>query len=101
MKITTSTLRRIIQEEISSLSEEESTNVGKDIKGNTAADAASKKMSSNPALVSAMDKITTKDSLASFLQDVIKMASENGINQQEAIGAINRVLAAVKSSKSK
>lgn len=100
MKITESTLRKLIQEEILTLSEaDESAKVGTDIKGNTAADTASKKMSSNPALVSAMDKITTKDSLASFLQDVIKMASENGINQQEALGAITKLLAVVKSAK--
>lgn len=100
MKITESTLRKLIQEELRALNEDgESTNVGKDIKGNTAADTASKKLSSNPALVSAMDKITTKDSLASFLQDVIKMASENGINQQEALGAITKLLAVVKSAK--
>jgi len=98
MKITESDLRRIIQEEISSIAEEEA-NVGKDIKGGAASEKASQKMSTNKTLVAAMDQITTTDSLASFLQDVIRTASQKGISQQEAISALKKVLSAASSSK--
>lgn len=98
MKITETDLRRLIQEEIASIAEEEA-NVGKDIKGGAASEKASQKMSTNKTLVSAMDQITTTDALASFLQDVIRTASQKGISQQEAISALKKVLSAASSSK--
>ena len=99
MKITESMLRKIIQEEIATLGEEDTADVGKDIKGNTAADKASQKVTSNKTLVSAMDAITTTDALASFIQDVVKISGQKGISQQEAIAALKKVLAAATSSK--
>jgi hypothetical protein len=99
MKLTESMLRKIIQEEIATLGEEDTADVGKDIKGNTAADKASQKVTSNKTLVSAMDAITTTDALASFIQDVVKISGQKGISQQEAIAALKKVLAAATSSK--
>lgn len=99
MKITESTLRKLVREELSALAEEDSANVGKDIKGNTAAEKATGKLVQNKALVSTMDQITTTDSLASFIQDVVKIASQKGISQQEAVAALKKVLAAATSSK--
>lgn len=99
MKITESTLRKLVREELSALSEEDSANVGKDIKGNAAAEKATGKLVQNKALVSTMDQITTTDSLASFIQDVVKIASQKGISQQEAVAALKKVLTAATSSK--
>jgi hypothetical protein len=99
MKLTESMLRKIIQEEIATLGEEDTADTGKDIKGNTAADKASQKVTSNKTLVSAMDAITTTDALASFIQDVVKISGQKGISQQEAIAALKKVLAAATSSK--
>lgn len=99
MKLTTARLREIIKEEITAISEEESANVGKDIKGGSSSEKAAEKLSTNKTLVAAMDKITTADALASFLQDVVRMASEKGISQQEAVTALKKVLSAATSSK--
>ena len=99
MKLTESMLRKIIQEEIATLGEEDTADTGKDRKGNTAADKASQKVTSNKTLVSAMDAITTTDALASFIQDVVKISGQKGISQQEAIAALKKVLAAATSSK--
>lgn len=99
MKITETTLRKLIREEISSITEDQSADTGKDIKGGSAADAAAQKLSSNKTLISAMDKISTADALASFIQDVVKIASQKGISQQEAVTALKKVLSAASSSK--
>lgn len=101
MKITEAALRKLVREELSALGEEDTANVGKDIKGNAAAEKASEKLSKNKALASSMDQITTSDALAAFLQDVVKIASQKGISQQEAISALKKVLSAAASSSKK
>ncbi len=99
MRITESQLRKIIAEEIKTVIEAvEPASVGKDIKGGAAAQAASQKIISNPAIKSAVDKITNVDGLAAFIQDILAAASEKGIDQQEAIKALTKVTTAVKSA---
>lgn len=98
MKIKLEHLRRIIKEEYQlQLAEaEEPATTGKDIKGSTASEKASELLGKNKALMTIIDKITTKDSLADFLQATLKLASEKGIDQAEAEGALKKVLAAMK-----
>lgn len=100
LRITENQLRKIIAEEIKAVTEAETpASVGKDIKGGAAAQTAGEKVVSNPAIKSAIDKITTADGLAAFLQDILAAASEKGIDQQEAVKALTKVISAVKLAK--
>lgn len=98
MKIKLEQLRRIIREELQlNLAEEaEPASTGKDIKGSATSEKASELLGKNKALVAIIDKITTKDALADFLQATLKMAAEKGIDQSEAEGALKKVLMAMK-----
>lgn len=108
MKLTENQLRNIIQKEIDILQKESlmsikedvaPAEVGKDIKGNAAAEKASSKISGNTALKNLLDQITTTDALASFLQDVLKITSQKGIDQKEAVNALKKVLASAVNAK--
>ena len=99
MKLSESQLRKIILEEIRLMEAGEPASVGKDIAGTAASKTASKKLMSNPTLVKALDAITDVKGLASFLQDVVEIVSKKGIDQSEAVRAINQVFSSVKSAK--
>ena len=99
MKLSESQLRKIILEEIRLMEAGEPASVGKDIAGTAASKTASKKLMSNPTLVKALDAITDVKGLASFLQDVMEIVSKKGIDQSEAVRAINQVFSSVKSAK--
>jgi len=100
MKTAENYLRRFIKEEVSKILEDNGApSVGKDIKGGAAADKAADKISGNPVIQKSLDQITTADGLASFLQDIIKAASEKGIDQNEIKGAVKKIASAVSSAK--
>lgn len=98
MKITATQLRQIIREEALKISEDAPPNapsMGKDIKGTSTVAAATKKIEANPAIISAMNKISTAKDLASFMQDLLTAASKKGITQQELQSAVNQLKTAL------
>lgn len=102
MKIKLEQLKKIIREEYQNHvakrvnEESEPATTGKDIKGSTSSEKAGELLGKNKALMSIIDKITTKDALADFLQTTLKLAAEKGIDQSEAEGALKKVLGAMK-----
>ena len=100
MKTAENYLRRFIKEEVSKMFEDNGAlSTGKDIKGGAAADKAASKISGNPVIQKSLDQITTADGLGSFLQDIIKAASEKGIDQNEIKTAVKKLASAVASAK--
>lgn len=100
MNLTEAQLRSIVRSEIKSLKEDgPKPAVGKDIKGSVASKTASEKIEASPAVKKALDQITSADGLASFLQSVIKLAAEKGIDQNEIKTALKKVASAVMSAK--
>lgn len=104
MNVVESKLRKIIRNQIHDLLKEDGeVDTGKDIKGTTASDKATEKVTSNPAIKAALDAIKTPDGLASFLQDVTNAVAEKGMDQSKVVAAIKKfgreVLAAKKPTK--
>jgi hypothetical protein len=97
MKIRLGELKRIVQSVISEAPV--TPDVGKEIKGSAASDKAVEKLEKNPAIVSAMDKITDVNGLANLLQGVIEIAMQKGIDQNEIKSALNKVLGSAKAAK--
>jgi len=98
MKITESQLRRIIREEISLLHEEGGVDTGKEIKGGVAAQKASSKIESNPAIKAALDAIKIPNDLAAFLQDITAAATAKGMDKEEMKTAVKKFGQAVLSA---
>lgn len=103
MKFTLRQLHKMINEEISQLSEEapapEGPSTGKELKGSAASKKATEKIGNNPAIKDAINQIQTADQLASFLQGVLSLAAEKGIDKNEIKTALGKVVSAVKSAK--
>lgn len=89
-----SIIRSVLVEETGVIS------TGKDLKGNVSSDKAIEKIKDNPAIKSALDKITDAKSLAAFLQDILQLVSEKGIDQNEITSAINALKTALSSKSS-
>lgn len=103
MRIVESQLRKIIRNQILSLLKEDGeVDTGKDIKGTAASDKATEKVTSNPAIKTALEAIKTSDGLASFLQDVTNAVAEKGMDQSKVAAAVKKfgkeVLTAKKST---
>lgn len=91
MRITESQLRKIVRNQIRSiLKEDGEVSTGKDIRGSSASEKATEKVTSNPAIKAALDAIKTPDGLASFLQDVTNAVAEKGMDQSKVVAAVKK-----------
>lgn len=97
MRINELQLRRIIRAQARLVLEAgETPDVGKNIKGSAASEKASGLLDKVPGLSNAMDKITTTDGLADFLQAVLVAATKEGIKKDQIAPALKKVFSALK-----
>lgn len=101
MKITLGQIRRIINEEISLLresgeSDPPAPDIGRQLKGSAASEKAIQKIEDNSAIKAAIDQIETADKLAAFMQRILSLASEKGIERGEVLQALNKLGTAVR-----
>lgn len=91
MRITEKQIRQIIREEILREAGEAPT-LGADVKGGSTAQAAEKKLHSNPSLKAVLDKVTTVNDAKAVLQEFLKMLTEKGIDETELKTALKAML---------
>ena len=99
MKIIESRLRNIIRKQIFLLREEGQVGAEKDIKDTSASKKASEKVTSNPAIVAALDAIKDSQGLAAFLQDVTTAVVEKGMDQEKMKADVKKFGQAILSAK--
>ena len=99
MKIIESRLRNIIRKQIFLLREEGQVDAGKDIKDTSTSKKASEKVTSNPAIVAALDAIKDSQGLAAFLQDVTTAVVEKGMDQEKMKAGVKKFGQAILSAK--
>jgi hypothetical protein len=91
MRITEKQIRQIIREEILRETEQAPT-LGADVKGGSAATAAEKKLDSNAALKSVLDKVSTVNDAKAVLQKFLEMLTQKGIDKTELKTALKAML---------
>ena len=91
MRITEKQIRQIIREEILRETEQAPT-LGADVQGGSAATAAEKKLDSNAALKSVLDKVSNVNDAKAVLQHFLEMLTKKGIDKTELKTALKAML---------
>lgn len=101
MRITEKELRSLIREVLVTVTRDEAhdATTGKHLKGSAVSDTAEKRVQANPALKTAFKNIKTSGDLASAMQPILDIVTNNGIDQSELEIALQKLLKTARDAK--